>query len=361
MIKRFKILIPFFVIQIFLSACSDKKETPVLSDGIDNAFLENVQTVKASPENYEVDLTLTGKVTYDPDKVINYVPLISGMVERTYFSFGDKVSKGQTLLDIRSADLSALQSELISAEADVRIAGRELESAQSMHKDKILSERELIEAEAKLKQAEAVYSRVKNDLTIYDSKQDGSFSIRSPIDGFIVEKNVSSGMPVSPDNGALFVVADISTVWVVINVYAGNLMFVKEGMNVDITTLSYPGEIFTGKINSLSQVFDPEDKVLKARIKMPNTDLRLKPEMSVVVKLKKETPDKILSVPSEALVFDDNAYFIVVEDSPGVFEIREVELYGSHGERTYIHAGLKEDESVVVKNQLLIYSGLKNQ
>lgn len=360
MIKQSKIYICFFIVLIFLFACSDKKTNPVSSDDTGKGFLQNVQTVKALSTNYEEELTLTGKVDYDPDKVINYVPLISGMVERTYFSFGDKVRKGQTLLDIRSADLSAFQSELISAEADIRIAKRELESAISMHNDKILSERELFEAEAKLKQAEAAFNRVKNDLTLYSSKQDGSFSIQSPIDGFIVEKNVSSGMPVSPDNGALFLVADLSTVWVVVNVYAGNLMFVKEGMNVDITTLSYPGEVFTGKVNSLSQVFDPEDKVLKARIKMPNNDLKLKPEMSVVVKLKKETSDKIISVPSEALVFDDNAYFVVVEDSPGNFEIREVEIYGAHDKRTYIHSGLKENESVVIKNQLLIYSGLKD-
>ena len=168
-------------------------------------------------------------------------------------------------------------------------------------------------------------------------------------------------MPVSSENGTLFVVADLSEVWVIANVYASNLKFVREGMDVSITTLSYPGEVFTGKINTLSQVFDPEDKVLKARIKMQNKDLKLKPEMSAVIKLKNESTEKLISIPSDALIFDDNAHFVVIEESPGDFRIREVEIGSTHNNKTYLYSGLNESEIVVIKNQLLIYSGLKQK
>ncbi|MDR2914780.1 MAG: efflux RND transporter periplasmic adaptor subunit [Tannerella sp.] len=358
-IKHLLFLIPAIFIAF---SCSNKKDDLSSSpEELHKDFLKDIKTTKAVLSNHEEELTLTGKVEYDPDKIISYVPLISGIVERTYFSFGDKVQKGQALLDIRSADLSALQSELISAEAEVSIAGRELRTAKAMHNDNMLSEKELLEAEYKLKQAEAMYSRVKNDMTAYSPKADGSFAIQSPMTGFIVAKNVSPGTPVSAENEPLFIVADLSEVWVIANVYASNLLFVKEGMDVKITTLSYPGEVFSGKINTLSQVFDPEDKVLKARIKMQNKDLKLKPEMSAVIRLQNETQNKLISIPSDALVFDDNLYFVIVEESPGNFITKEVELCSTHNKNTYIRSGLNEGENVVIKNQLLIYSGLKQK
>lgn len=361
MIKQGKYLIISTLAAITCS-CSGQKEEPATSSGdIHENFLKEVKTEKALLSNHEEELTLNGKVEYDPDKVISYVPLISGIVEKTYFLFGDKVRKGQPLLDIRSADLSALTSELISAEAEVNIARRELQTAKAMHEDRMISEKDLLEVEYKVKQAEGSYNRVKNDMTTYRPKEDGSFSIQSPMDGFIVEKNISSGMPVSSENGPLFVVADLSEVWVIANVYASNLKFVREGMDVSITTLSYPGEVFTGKINTLSQVFDPEDKVLKARIKMQNKDLKLKPEMSAVIKLKNESTEKLISIPSDALIFDDNAHFVVIEESPGDFRIREVEIGSTHNNKTYLYSGLNESEIVVIKNQLLIYSGLKQK
>lgn len=287
--------------------------------------------------------------------------MIGGIIERSYFSLGDKVQKGQTLLDIRSTELSSLQSDRVGLESELKIAERELKTAQTMFEDNMLSEKELMEAQAKLSQAKAAFSKIETDMSVFGSdKGNGTFSIKAPMSGYIVSKNASSGSTVSADGEPLFIIADLSTVWITANVYAGNLLFVKEGQEVDITTLSYPGEIFKGKINSLSQVFDPEERVLKARIVMPNKDLRLKPEMSVVIKLKNETHNKLVSVPSEALVFDNNRYYVVVEESPANFKSKEVTLSGHHNDVSYITSGVSEGEDIVIKNQLLIHSGLKD-
>ena len=361
MIKKHYPLIT--VITLLIASCSsnsdNKTEKP---EEINKAFLQNVKTTKATLSNQKEELTLTGKVEYDPDKVISYVPLISGIVERTYFSLGDKVSKGQSLLDIRSADLSSLHSESISSENEVKIAKRELQTAQSMFEDKMLSEKELLGAQAQLKQAQAQLDKVRNDMSTYgSSKGNGTFSIKAPMSGYIIEKKTSSGSPVSADGDAIFMIADLSNVWITANVYASNLQFVKEGMEVDITTLSYPGEIFSGKINTLSQVFDPEEKVLKARIVMPNKEMKFKPEMSVVIKLKNETQNRLIAIPSEALVFDANRYFVVVAETDDNFKIKEVEVQGHHDKTTYIRSGLDENDNVVVKNQLLIYSALNGK
>ena len=346
---------------ILMMSCSGKSDTATTNEaGLKKPFLKNVKTVKAEFTNQNEELTLTGKVEYNPDKVINYVSLVSGIADQTYFSLGDKVQKGKVLLDVRSSDLNSLQSEYSSAQSELKVAQRELQTAQSMYDDKMLSEKELLEAQARLKQAQSSIRQIESDMSVHGkNKGDGTFSIKAPMTGYIVAKNVSSGSTVSADSEPLFTIADLSTVWITANVYAGNLAFVKEGMDVNITTLSYPGEVFSGKINMLSQVFDPEEKVLKARIVMANQDLKFKPEMSAVITLKNTTHRRFISVPSDALIFDDNKYYVVVEASPDQFESKEVILQGHNNKTTYIASGLNEGDLVVIKNQLLIYSGLK--
>lgn len=358
--------IPLFTLTIlFLSLVSCTGNGEGNSDKqaeIVPAFYSSVKTIKASYETRIEMLTLTGQVEYDSDKVINYYPLTEGVAGRVYFSLGDKVEKGQALLDIHSKDLSELQSEQSSLQSEIRIIERELKSAQEMFKDKMLSEKELLEIEAKLKQSQTSLSKVKNDMQLFGSdKGNGVFSIKAPMSGYIVTKNVTSGSTLSSDNGSLFTIADLSTVWVVVNVYAGNLQLVKEGMDVNFTTLSYPNETFEGKINLMSQVFDPEDKVLKARIIISNKDLKLKPGMSTIVYLKNEVGEKNIAIPSDALIFDKDHYFVIIKNTNGDFQIREVFLKGHSGQTTYIKSGLSEGEEVVISNHLLIYSGLNNK
>jgi cobalt-zinc-cadmium efflux system membrane fusion protein len=193
------------------------------------------------------------------------------------------------------------------------------------------------------------------------NKKTGAFSVIAPMGGYVVHKNVSSGSTIAEGGDAVFTIADLSTVWITANVYAGDLQFVNEGLDVCITTMSYPDEKFFGKINKISQVFDPEEKVLKAHIFMPNNNLKFKPEMSVMVILKSEKDIRFISIPSDALIFDDDQYFVVIEDSINNYSIREVNLKGHHDKISYISSGLSEGENVVVENQLLIFSKLKEK
>ena len=363
MIKKMIRSIVLAGLVIIFHSCSNKKaEAPEKNGCIKEAFLENVKTAKVVMSAMESELILTGKVDYDPEKIIGYVPLISGMIDRTYFSLGDKVRKGQPLLDMRSTELSALQSEKAALEADEKVSARELKAAQALFDDKMLSEKELLEAKGKQKQIQAAISKIQADMSVYGTDRgNGIFTVHAPMSGYIMSKKALPGSAFSPDSEPAFTVADLTAVWVIANVYASDLRLVCEGMNVEITTLSYPDEAFDGRINSLSQVFDPEEKVLKARISMNNSDLKLKPEMSVLVRLKDKSQDSVMAIPLEALIFDDNRYFVVVEEAAGDFLIKEVTLQGHNGNTSYISTGLSEGENVVVKNQLLIFAGLKGE
>ena len=259
MTKQRKINAMIFGTALFLCSCSEREMENAENKGINKAFLENVKTEKVVLSNFEQGLMLSGKVECDPDKIISYTPLVSGIVEKTYFALGDKVQKWQPLLDIRSSELSGLQSEQIALETELKIAQRELKTAQSMYDDNMLSEKELLEAQGRVRQAQADLEKIKSDMTVMGtSKGNGIFSIKSPMSGYIVHKKASLGSTLSADGEPVFTVADLSTVWITVNIYASDLQFVSEGMSVEITTLSYPDEVFYGKINSLSQVFDPE-------------------------------------------------------------------------------------------------------
>lgn len=362
MIKRFFYLIALFAGVYLLYSCSESVKADVNDKQatFDEAFYSNLKTTKAILAYPQKELVLTGKVISDPDKTISYAPLVSGLIERTYFSLGDRVKKGQVLLDIRSTELSALQAEQVALEEEYKVATRELKTAQSLYDDNLLSERELLEAQGKVNQIKASMDKIATDRMVFgENKGLGTFSIKSPMDGFIISKNVSAGSPVSAEGEPLFTIADLSTVWIIANVYASNLNFVKEGMEANITSISYPNEIFSGKINTVSQVFDPEDKTLKARIVYSNKDLKFKPEMPVVVSLKKESVEEMVSIPSDAVLFDNDAYFVVINEGEGNFSIRNIQPYDHFNNATYIAEGLKSGEEVVTKNQLLIYSELK--
>jgi cobalt-zinc-cadmium efflux system membrane fusion protein len=332
---------------LFLIACGNNKQAEQTVEGvIAEAFLKEVVTAKVVMQQPQKELSLTGKVTADPDRTISYSPLVSGVIVKSYFTLGDRVGKGQAMLDIRSSELSSLQSELT-------IAKRNLQSSLSLFESGMATEREVVEARS-------TYEKLQADLALYgENKGNGIFSITAPMSGYVIEKYGNAGSTVSAESEPLFSIADLSTVWVVANIYAGNLQFVHEGQGVEITSVAYPATVFKGKINFISQVFDPEDKALKARIVMPNPELKLKPEMMVVVKLLNESHTEMATVPSNAVIFDNNGYFVVTGNKD--FKIRQIIPFDHHNGVTYVLQGLEPGEEIVTKNQLLIYNELKGK
>ena len=343
-----KITYPLFLLLLF--ACGNNTENqPTTESVISDAFLPNVQTAQVESRQLQQELTLTGRVTADPGRTIIHSPLVSGVIVQSHFTLGDRVRRGQRMLDIRSAELSELQSELA-------IAQRTLQSTQSLLESGMATELELVEARATLEKLQA-------DLALFgESRSNGVFSITAPISGYVIEGERGTGSTFSEeDDTPLFVIADLSTVWVMANVHASDLPFVREGMEVGITTLSYPDRVFHGTIHSLSRVFDPEERVLRARIIMDNSDFKLIPEMFVLVTVKDRAAQYFPAIPSDALIFDDNRHFVVVETSHGNFEIRNVAVQGHNNYMSYIVEGLEEGDKVVVVNQLLIYSELRQR
>ncbi len=306
-------------------------------------------------------IPLTGIVESNPDKVINFQSLVDGVIANTYFSLGDMVSKGQLLADLRSTELNNLQSERKTLEARIRVTERNLQSVKSMFEDGIASRKDLLEAESELTISEAQLEKVTAILSLYSASSDrGVFQIKAPASGIITSKNMIPGMQISAGGGTLFTISDLSEVWVLLNIYAGNVALIEPGLDVEIKTLSYPDEVFIGKIGALSQVFDSEERVMKARVVMKNERYRLKPGMLTDVTALRREDTRAISIPTSALIFDDNHHFVVVHKDDCDLEIRPVDILSKSNGTAFISKGLNENERIVSRNQLLIYEQIKS-
>lgn len=305
---------------------------------------------------------LTGEVVYNPDKVLHYVTLVSGVITRTEFTLGDYVVKGQVLAGIKSAELNSLESERKSLESRLSVAERNVSAVQSMYDDGIASGKDLLEAKSEAQIIRAELEKVRTNLSFFSpSSEPGIFLIKAPAAGFIVDKRITPGIQVSGGSEPLFTISDLDNVWVTANVYAGDLAYVKEDMPVQLRSVAYKGEIFYGTIRALSQVFDSEEKVLKARIVMDNPGLKLKPGMFIDVLVKKESDRQAVSLPQKALIFSNNRHYVLVWHNDCDIEMREVSIAAQNEGTVFISEGLDAGERIITRNHLLIFEALKSR
>ena len=131
-------------------------------------------------------------------------------------------------------------------------------------------------------------------------------------------------------------------------------------MDASIKTISYPDRVFTGKVDRIFNILDPDTKAMKVRIRIPNADLALKPEMSATVSLRYNENRKLITIPSSSIIFDKSKNWVMVYKDRNHIETRVVEVYRQAGDNAYILDGLQEGETIVSQNQLLIYDALND-
>jgi len=127
-----------------------------------------------------------------------------------------------------------------------------------------------------------------------------------------------------------------------------------------VTTLSYPEKIFTGKLDKIFNIIDPETKAMKAIIKLNNPGFILKPEMSATIKLSYNESKQMIAIPSNAIIFDKSKNYVMVFKDRSNIETRQIELFRQVGGLTYISNGLKNGEKIMTNNQLLVYDALND-
>lgn len=329
---------------------TDSLKKKIVVDGLKKQFISE-------------HFTLTGNVSYNPDKTVHFISLVDGVITTIHFTLGDYVKKGQILAEIKSVELNELDSERKTLESQLLVSNRQFAATKSMYEDGIASQKDLIEAESNVNVLKATLQNKIENLSLYSaSNQKGIFQIKAPNSGYIVAKNISSGTQISAGSDPLFTISGLNEVWVMVNIYATNMQNVKKNMEVDIKTLAYTNEIFKGKISALSQVFDEEERVLKARIVMENKDLKLKPGMSadIIIKKQNQKQQQAIAIPAKSVIFDNNQNIVLVYKSDCKIEIRKINIIAQNENWIYVDENFVEDETVISKNHLLIYEQIRN-
>ncbi|SDL16990.1 membrane fusion protein, cobalt-zinc-cadmium efflux system [Catalinimonas alkaloidigena] len=307
------------------------------------------------------ELRLTARIEPDESRVIDVFPLVGGYVQEVNVQLGDYVEKGQTLAVIKSGEIAEYEQQLIAAQSNLLIAQKNLDVAEDLYQGQLSSERELITARREFEKAEGEVNRLKEVFKIYTIGKRSDYVLKAPIAGFVVEKNVNHDMQIRSDKAdKLFTIAQLNEVWVVANVYETDIARVREGFEARVVMLSYPDQVLTGKVDKVYNVLDPLTRTMKVRIRLPNPDYRLKPDMFANVTIRYAENRELPTIPGQAVIFDKSRSFVMLYRDRCQVETREVEVDRTLDGQAFVRRGLSPGEQVISRYQLMIYDALND-
>ncbi|SFS45916.1 efflux RND transporter periplasmic adaptor subunit [Lutibacter maritimus] len=303
--------------------------------------LANIQTMFVGTSAANKELRLNGKVQVDERKLYTQSTHIPGRIENLRINFtGENVSKGQTLATVYSPDLVTAQEELLQAYA-IKNSQPELFAAA---KQKLMN----------WKIGESTINRI-----ISSGKLIQQFSITSDVSGIVIAKKVDLGDYVGRGM-PIYEIADLSSLWVLFDVYESDMAWVKVGDKVSYTIQSIPGETFEGTISFVDPIINAKTRVATARVEIKNVGNKLKPEMfaSGIIKnnLGKKGSQEII-IPKSAIMWTGERSVIYIKNNAGNkvnFTLREVTLGPSLGEAFVIKSGLESGEEIVVNGTFTV-------
>lgn len=346
---------------VLLASCGKKEQKEetkkqfCISDTM--AKMITIDTVKQ--DYIEEELQLSGEVSFDENAVVKVFPNSSGQIRQVSVSLGDYVTKGQILAVIKSADIAGNYNDLTSADADLAIAKKQMDNEASLYKNGIASEKEFEESKQNYYKAVATKSKITSLISINgggSTVAGGTYYIKAPISGFIVEKKVNAGSFIRQDmSDNMFTISDLKNVWIWANVFEADIAKVKEGFSAVVTTLAYPDKKFFGTVNKVSQVLDPINKAMKIKITLPNSDLLLKPEMFTKVTITNTENKQCIYIPREAVVEENSQKFVIIYNDACNLNVQEINVLKEVGGKCYISGGLLPGQKIVTKNALLLY------
>ncbi|HEY2721558.1 MAG TPA: efflux RND transporter periplasmic adaptor subunit [Chitinophagaceae bacterium] len=312
-------------------------------------------------------LNLSGKISFNEDNVVKVFPQVGGHVADVKVSLGDFVQKGQMLATVRSSDMANYYNDYKSAQSELAIAKKNLEVTADMRNSGVSSEKDYLTAQSEYNKALAQFNKENEVFKIYggniqDNDSIGSgYQIKAPISGFIVEKNINTGMELRADDANnLFTISDLKEVWATANVYETDISKIRLGNNAEISTLSYPDKKFSGKVERISNILNPETNVMSVKIRLENPDYTLKPGMFANVSILFPGTDKKMVLPSKSVLFDDNRNYVVVFRKQCNVNMQVVNVYKQVDDKTYFDSdALHKGDLVITRNNLFVFTALK--
>ena len=347
---------------LVLSACKNKKfEENATAFSMSDTMMKQCEFYEAKSEDVKNEIRLFGKLEADNNKTAQVFSPVGGVVKTIKGGLGDYVKQGEILATIQSTEVALFQKEKLTAQNDVAIAEKNLQVAKDLFEGKLNSEKDVKAAEIEWQKSKAELARTNQVYNIYNIKPGSIFPVRAPISGFIITKNINSNELLRPDETEpLFSIANTNEIWAVANVNESDILQIKEGYEVTVSTLAFPDKPIKGRIEKVYNVIDPTTKSMKFRVRMLNNDFKLKPDMNCTVSVHYSENKLMIAVPSSAVIFDKSKYWVMVFKDKNNIETRQVEIYRRLSDVTYVSSGLNTGETMISKNGILIYDAIND-
>jgi cobalt-zinc-cadmium efflux system membrane fusion protein len=353
---------------LVLTSCQGSGPNPVFNSGGANNSnnpelftipldqMSHVQVLLVQPTTLARSLRLTGSVAYNSFRTTPVITQVSGPVSRVVVIPGQKVTQGEPMLYVASPDYSQLRTNYLKAIAAYALAQKANARAEDLYQHHAIAEQNLEQAQSAEVQASGDLIAAQAALKVMGVsdpdalvKAPPSFEVpvKAPIGGLVVEQDVSAGQLIQPGTTQCFMISDVSTVWVLVNIYQKDMPYVRVGDQVTIQTDTYP-EVFHGRIAYVAASLDPSTRTLQARIETNNPGEKLKKDMYVVANVNAGTIQNAIALPDAAVLRDsENQPFVYAAASAKQFGRRSVTLGESLNGQTQITSGLKAGDRVI--------------
>ena len=306
-------------------------------------------------------LPVTGSITYDANRVSHVGARTAGRVTSVRADLGARVSSGQVLAMLESPEVGQIRAEEREADELVGIARQNYARERRLEAQGISSRKELLDAEADLRRAEAAQRSTAERLRVLGAGHGvgSQFAVVSPFGGIIVTRDASLGEMAEPGD-TLFTIADLSRVWIELDVFERDLERVRVGQEVRVTTEAYANRTFPGRIVYVADVLDPAKRTARARVEIPNPGQLLKPGMFARADIALQGGPSLAVVPQEA-VQELEGQTVVFVPGAGVGTFRATPVTVGErieGGRVVIRSGLAPGARVVVAGAFSLRSEL---
>ena len=341
-------LLPKYADQEPSAGAAGQAGAPTVSLSAEAIRVTGVATVPVTRQDLKHEIRAVGTIEADETKLERVAARVPGRIERLYANFtGQQVRRGAPLYALYSPDLVATQREyLLALEQQRRLsASGSMEAAESA--------RELVRAARDRLMLWGIGTGQIRELE-RSGRAQLTLTFVSPISGTVLQKNVIAGQYVQ-EGTEMYLLADLSSVWLVAQVYEFELGRLRAGQPAVVTTSAFPGRSFEGRIAFIEPVLDQQTRTARVRIVLPNRGGELKPGMFADARL--QVPiEEGLSVPRSAVIDTGTRRVVYVESAPGTFQPREVTLGATAGDRVAVLDGVKEGEKVVAAANFFIDS-----
>lgn len=309
-------------------------------------------------------LEIPARIVPDPGRVVRVFPTAGGRLLHVEVRPGDQVTRGRTVAILESSDVWQARSDYNKARAEDDRFDRTFKRIKLLYEHKVISQREFEDAQANSVEARAELDRASARLRLLGASPDNNsnqVSLAAPIGGTVLSIGATTGeISKSTDNSeAICTIADLSTVWILGDVYEKDLASVQPGSNVEITVSAYPRETWNGKIAQVSDVVDPATRTLKMRIVMLNPGRKFKPDMFASIRVHRHMTQAML-IPTSAVLHEGGDTAVMVQTASGKYERRLIEERPVNAEETIAVKGLSPGEQVVTEGAALLRGGGDN-